>query len=66
MQCPTGKAGHSYSVAKDKAKKASRRTEQPMTAYRCHECGAWHVGSHIHNPQPLRLIHRFHELRDTP
>ena len=63
--CPTGKASHSYRAAKAKASKASRRTERPMTPYRCDQCGAWHVGSHTHKPQPLRLIHRFHELRFT-
>ena len=61
--CPTGKASHSYRAALAKASKARRHYEQPMTAYRCHECGAWHVGSHTHKPQPMRLIHRFHELR---
>ena len=61
--CPTGKAQHSYSAAKAKASKARRHYEQPMTAYRCDQCGAWHVGSHTHKPQPMRLIHRFHELR---
>ena len=63
--CPTGKASHSYRAALAKASKASRRYERPMTAYRCHECGAWHVGSHTHKPQPMRLIHRFRELRFT-
>lgn len=63
--CITGKASHSYSAVKAKASKASRRYERPMTAYRCDQCGAWHVGSHTHKPQPMRLIHRFHELRLT-
>ena len=61
--CPTGKASQSYRAALAKASKASRRYERPMTAYRCDQCCEWHVGSHTHKPQPMRLIHRFHELR---
>ena len=63
--CPTGKAQHSYSAAKAKAKKASRRTERPMTAYRCPDCGAWHVGSHTHKPQPMRWVNNNHQMRLT-
>ena len=63
--CPTGKASHSYRAALAKASKASRRYEQPMTAYRCHECGAWNMGSHTHKPQPMRWVNNNHELRFT-
>ena len=63
--CHTGKPGYSYRMAAEKAKRATRHYDRPLTEYRCPDCGAWHVGSHTHKPQPLRLIHRFHELRLT-
>ena len=61
--CPTGKASHSYRAALAKASKASRRTERPMTPYRCDQCGAWHVGSHTHKPQPMRWVNNNHQMR---
>ena len=60
MPCGTGKAGHTHAQL---AKRASRKYEQPMQAYRCVQCGAWHVGSHTHKARPLRQINNNHELR---
>ena len=62
--CPSGKPGYTHAIAKQKAKRARKRHEEALSAYLCPECGAWHVGSHIRKPQPPRLIHRFHELRE--
>lgn len=65
MACATGKVQHDYTQAQRLAQRASRSHEQPMQAYRCAQCGAWHVGSKIHKPQPLRWINNNHELRMT-
>lgn len=63
--CPTtGKPGYTHAVAKQKAKRASKRYEEALSAYLCPECGAWHFGHTIKREKPLRLIHRFHELRE--
>lgn len=63
MPCPTGKTQHSYEQASQRAKRARRYYEQPMLPYRCTACGAWHVGSTTHMPQPMRWINNNHELR---
>lgn len=67
--CPTGKASHSYRAAQAEASKASRRYEQPMTAYRCDQCGAWHVCGQPHTQTPANAadspISRI-EVRMTP
>ena len=63
MPCPTSKVQHSYSAAKRLAARASRTYETPMQAYRCTACGAWHVGSTTHKPQPMRWVRNDHELR---
>ena len=63
MSCPTGKPGYSRAVANEKAKRASRRHEEALTAYRCPECGEWHFGHTTQRTRPMRLIHRFHEMR---
>lgn len=42
--CPSGKPGYSRAMAQQKAKRASRRHEEALTAYRCPECGEWHFG----------------------
>ena len=65
MECVTRKVQHSYTQAKRLAKRASRAYEQPMGAYLCRECGAWHVGSTTHIPRPMRFINNNHELRMT-
>ena len=65
MDCTTRKVQHSRVRAVYLAKRASRAYEQPMGAYLCRECGAWHVGSTTHKPQPMRLIQNNHELRMT-
>ena len=61
--CTTNKVEHSYSDAKRLAKRASRAYEAPMQAYKCQDCGAWHVGSRTHKPQPMRWVRNDHELR---
>ena len=63
MDCPTRKAQHSYTQAKRLAKRASRSYDKPMSAYLCQCCGAWHVGTSMRQPQPMRLINSNHELR---
>ena len=44
------------------AKRASRSYDKPMSVYRCTECGAWHVGTAIPRPQPMRWVNN-HESR---
>lgn len=65
MPCPSNKVQHRYADAKRLAARASRTYETPMTEYRCSECGAWHVGSRTHKPQPMRWVRNDHELRIT-
>ena len=60
--CPSGKPGYTHAVAKRKAKRASRRYDEALSAYLCPECGAWHFGHTMRrNAKPLRLIHHFHD-----
>ena len=63
--CPSEKAGYSMAVAKRKAKSASRRYDEAFAAYQCRQCGEWHFGHMARKAKPLRLIHRFHEMRGT-
>lgn len=63
MSCPTGKPGYSLAMAQQKAKRASKRYDEALAAYQCQQCGAWHFGHTIKRAKPLRLIHRFHEMR---
>ena len=56
MPCPTGKQQHDYERATRLAKRASRSYGKPMSIYRCTECGAWHVGTAIPRPQPMRWV----------
>ena len=60
---PERKVQHDYRQAARLAKRASRSYENPMQAYRCAQCGAWHVGGFFHRPQPMRFVNNNHELR---
>lgn len=63
--CPSGKPGYTHAMAQQKARKASKRYEEALSAYLCPECGAWHFGHTMRRAKPIRLIHRFHEMRLT-
>ena len=63
MDCPTNKAQHDYSKAALIARLLRRVYERPLQPYRCITCGAWHVGSTTHTPQPMRWVNNNHESR---
>ena len=65
MECITRKVQHDYSKAALIARLLRCVYERPLHPYRCPDCGAWHVGSTTHKPQPMRLIQNNHELRMT-
>ena len=45
MSCPTGKLTHrNQRAAKAHMKGLGERPGEPLTAYRCRFCHAWHVG----------------------
>lgn len=41
----TGKVGYDHSAATAVAKRARRHKDTRTSAYRCRQCGRWHVGS---------------------
>ena len=62
MHCPTGKACFTAAQAQDKARRASARYSQGMTAYRCTECGAWHFGHNDRQGRPMPIVNTRHHL----
>lgn len=58
MNCSSAKACYTAQQAKRKAQSASRRYSQAMTAYRCKDCGAWHIGHPAGLKAPIPLIAR--------
>lgn len=63
MDCPTGKAVHTFKTAKAASKRARRRTETPLAPYRCTVCGQWHVGQKSGLKRPTKTIYTNHQLR---
>lgn len=62
MACPTGKVEHTYETAVRAAQRARRSRDQPLTEYRCHLCGHWHVGttSGLHKQRPIKTLNTNH------
>lgn len=55
--CPTGKVTFtSHALASAASKRSARRTEEPMNAYHCPQCGHFHVGTRNQAKRPLRTI----------
>ncbi|GAB2531348.1 hypothetical protein GCM10027032_17720 [Simplicispira piscis] len=65
MQCPTGKVVHTLKTATESAKRARRRTENPLAPYRCTLCGSWHVGQSNGLKRPVKTIYDNHQMRLT-
>lgn len=42
--CPTSQQKLTAKQALKLAKRASKAWSEPRTAYKCHECGQWHIG----------------------
>jgi len=64
QQCPTGKVPLlEYQLAQYRARRSSARHERAITAYRCAECGAWHLGGSSKLRRPLPIINRIHHVR---
>lgn len=62
-QCPTGKVPLNAKQARKLARRSSAKHECAMTAYRCPDCGAWHLGRPAKRPKPLPFINRNHQVR---
>lgn len=63
MTCPTGKAQLTRALAKQIAKRSRDAYSKPMTHYRCHECGDWHVGQATPSHRRIRTINTNHQVR---
>lgn len=61
QQCPTGKVPLDAQRAQQLARRSSAKYDCAMTAYRCPDCGAWHLGSSSKLRRPLPLILRNHQ-----
>ena len=64
--CPTGKTRYDVLTARRRAKTASQRTDERITAYRCTTCNSWHLGHgapSFHRPIPI--INTNHSLSLT-
>ena len=44
-------------------RRANRHYSTDMAAYRCDECGFWHVGQNTGLKQPVKTIRNNHQLR---
>lgn len=64
-ECPTGKVVHTHQTARDASKRARRRTDAPLSPYRCTVCGAWHVGQNNGLKKLAKTIYDNHQLRLT-
>ena len=65
MDCPSGKVAHTLQSAKAASKRARRRTENPLSPYRCALCGFWHVGQNTGLKRPVKTIYDNHQMRMT-
>mgnify|MGYP006867375168 FL=1 len=63
LECSTGKKPLDYQRAQSLARRSSARHDHAMTAYRCSECGAWHLGQPAKRAKPLPFINRNHQVR---
>lgn len=61
-QCPTGKVPLNAKQARKLARRSSAKYDCSMTAYRCPDCGAWHLGTRMKKPRPLPIINRNHQV----
>lgn len=60
--CPTGKVPLDAPRAQQLARRSSAAYTRPMTAYKCPECGAWHLGQPGRLRRPLPIINRNHQV----
>ncbi|MFD2755976.1 hypothetical protein [Comamonas terrae] len=63
MTCPTGKQQLTAELAKKRAKRSSASHSKPMTAYRCNECGEWHLGQPAPRKRRIPIIKPNHSMR---
>lgn len=63
MSCPTGKVQLTAGLAKKLARRSSANHDKPMTAYRCRECGEWHLGqpSAAHKSRRIPILYTNHQ-----
>lgn len=67
--CPSGKEPHEAQFAQKLAKRSSKAWSQPCTAYKCHECGQWHIGmpkASKRHERPIPVINNNHQFRGFP
>ena len=60
--CPTGKVPLDAPRAQQLARRSSARHDRAITAYRCAECGAWHLGTTSRPYRPIPIINRNHQV----
>ena len=66
--CPTGKVPLDAPRAQQLARRSSAAYTRPMTAYKCPECGAWHLGGTSRPYRQMPIINNNHHqlnLRPT-